>query len=71
MTRPMKTLILSALLAFSLHAQTDNTFCWRNSFPRGAGTMPEFCEDGFSKELKDCYTTCRPGFSPYLPATLS
>ncbi len=41
---------------------TDNSFCWKQNFGRGVGTLPSACPNGYSHELAACYTTCKAGY---------
>lgn len=41
----------------------DDNICWRESYGRGAGTIPTGCSNGKEYENGLCYTKCtRPGF---------
>ncbi len=54
--------LLLALLAGSLQAQTDNSFCWMRSFTRPTTGTTGACAPGTSKEGALCYTTCQAGY---------
>ena len=38
-------------------------FCWKKSYGRGAGTVPQRCRSGKQKQAGLCYHHCRGGFS--------
>ena len=37
-------------------------FCWRNSYGRGAGTIPSGCAAGSENDAGLCYGTCKAGY---------
>lgn len=57
----------ASLLAFWFLAITapawgaDSDFCWKDSYGRGVGTVPQSCEPGRDRIGLLCYSKCAPG----------
>ena len=44
-------------------SQNKGAFCWKKSYGRGVGTIPNQCSDGRLFENGLCYTPCKSGYS--------
>ena len=58
--------LLSSLLVvcfFNVLVVADDDICWRQSYGRGVGTIPDTCNNGTQKDGLLCYPTCRAGFT--------
>lgn len=65
-------LVYALFTTWTADAQsTDNSFCWKQSFGRGAGTLPNACPNGYSHELAACYTTCQAGYEAWSPGAVT
>lgn len=52
-----------ALLLSLLPATAFSDYCWKDSYGRGAGTIPEGCPDGHENDAGLCYEKCRAGYT--------
>jgi hypothetical protein len=52
---------LMMLLLVSTHAFSAD-FCWKGSYGRGVGTIPDACTGGKNLEIGMCYTPCKQGW---------
>jgi hypothetical protein len=59
-TRCLCALLLLWLAALAAPAWADNEFCWKDSYGRGAGTMPQSCDAGRDRLGLLCYSQCGP-----------
>ena len=48
------------ITASSVNASID--FCWKDSYGRGVGTIPNTCASGLQKEGALCYEPCKTGY---------
>lgn len=59
-------LLLAAMATLALStsalAQVNQEFCWKDSVPRGAGTIPSTCRGGEERVGALCYDACPAGF---------
>ena len=48
-----------------IFGESDPDICWKDSYGRGAGKVPDACPSGFERTGADllCYPICRAGFS--------
>lgn len=51
-----------ALALLTLPALLEAQFCWRDSYGRGVGTIPNVCGAGQELDAGLCYSTCKAGF---------
>lgn len=57
--------ILMATFTFFLvvsSASASIDFCWKDSYGRGVGTIPDTCSSGMQKEGALCYEPCKAGY---------
>ena len=49
----------------AIFGASDPDICWKESYGRGAGTVPDACPQGFERTGADllCYPICKAGFS--------
>ena len=54
-----------AIAQRALFGDSDPDICWKESYGRGAGNVPDACPAGFERTGADllCYPVCRAGFS--------
>lgn len=62
--RSLLLVISCVLLALATKAQAAE-FCWRESYGRGVGTIPQTCGDGMDKLGLLCYNKCPSGMSRF------
>src|SRR5689334_17640117 len=43
-------------------AQSAPSFCWLDSYGRGAGAVPDLCTGGQQMDAGLCYPACAPGY---------
>ena len=52
---------------FSQKSPEGPQFCWRDSYGRGAGTVPRSCPAGMSEDTAGlCYPNCKPGYKQFV-----
>lgn len=63
---PLKTTtpVMDKTTAQVLGASTEPDICWKDSYGRGVGEVPNSCRDGFERTGADllCYEKCNSGF---------
>ena len=54
-----------AIAQRAIFGESDPDICWKESYGRGAGTVPDACPRGFERTGADllCYPVCRAGYS--------
>lgn len=58
-------LSLCLSITFTKHSQAVADFCWRDTKPRGVGTIPSSCSDEQEKIGLLCYKKCPDGYSVF------
>jgi hypothetical protein len=51
------------LLSVPVHAQEDDSFCWKRNYGRGAGSVGNSCPSGSTMQDGLCYPTCPSGYT--------
>ena len=60
----LRNMLLVALLALSASmASVAADFCWKDSYPRGVGTIPTSCTGGKEYDAALCYKPCPAGMT--------
>jgi hypothetical protein len=55
--------ISNSLRSSKTHTQDlKNDFCWKDSYGRGVGTIPNSCPSGYEMLGVLCYEDCPPGY---------
>jgi hypothetical protein len=62
MTTRLSILILGAAVLLAVPATAQADFCWRHSYGRGVGTIPNACPNG-ENNAGLCYPLCRSGYA--------
>ena len=57
--------LFSALIGFSTAFASEPEFCWKDSKPRGVGTVPKRCAPGQEMIGLLCYDKCGPGMARF------
>jgi len=62
---PPKTPSAGAIAQRAIFGDSDPDICWKESYGRGVGELPNACPQGFERTGADllCYPICRAGFS--------
>ncbi|MGE3307213.1 MAG: hypothetical protein AB7I52_14740, partial [Rhizobiaceae bacterium] len=59
--------VIADLTEANLNDDGKDKFCWRDSYGRGAGTVPRTCPPGQSEDTAGlCYTNCKAGYHPFV-----
>jgi hypothetical protein len=59
--RALALILVAAVVQAPLHA--EDSYCWKDSRTRGAGTIPTDCAFGTERQGLLCYPTCAAGFT--------
>src|SRR5262245_18115680 len=62
MTIRLRFLILGAAVLLALPSPARADFCWRDSYGRGAGSIPNACPNG-ENNAGPCYPVCNAGYA--------
>jgi len=60
---PYAFLILTMATIASSQIDDDMEICWRESYGRGAGTIPNYCKAGFELQGALCYPLCAENYT--------
>ncbi|AKJ01230.1 Arabinogalactan endo-1,4-beta-galactosidase [Archangium gephyra] len=57
------SLLLATVVLLALPTAARAEFCWRDSYGRGAGTLPNACPTGQQYDAGLCYPNCKAGYT--------